>query len=93
VLRRKRARQYSRRVKLPQAVHKTIKAVQNTLEEHRGDSKITQVETKTKKDGTIMYEAHGIMADGKKLAILVAARGKFIKVENDYDDHTAQDKK
>jgi hypothetical protein len=52
-----------------------------------GDSKITQVEMKTKKDGTIMYEAHGIMADGKKLAILVAADGKLIKLENDYDDH------
>jgi hypothetical protein len=36
---------------------------------------------KTKKDGTIMYEAYGIRIDGKKLVIEVAGDGKFIKVE------------
>lgn len=67
----------------PEAVQQTIKAVLNTLEEHRGDCKITQVTMKTKKDGTILYEAHGIMTDGRKLTIQVAGDGKFIKVEND----------
>ena len=34
----KRARKYSRRVKLPEAVQQTIKAVlKHALEEHRGD--------------------------------------------------------
>ena len=67
----------------PETVQQTIRAVQNTLVEHRGDCKITQVRMKTQKDGTIMYEAYGIMADGKKVAIQVAGDGKFIKVEND----------
>jgi hypothetical protein len=40
----------------------------------------------------IMYEANGIMTDGKKLVIEVAGDGKFIKVENDSDDHTAREK-
>ena len=38
---------------------------------------------KNQKDGTILYEAHGIMTDGKKLTIEVAGDGKFMKVEND----------
>ena len=33
---------------------------------------------KTKKDDTILYEAHGIMTDGRKLTIQVAGDGKFI---------------
>ena len=75
----------------PEAVQHTVRAVQNTLVEHRGDCKITQVKMKTQKDGTIMYEAYGIMADGKKVAIQVAGDGKFIKVES--DDQRPQDKK
>ena len=53
-------------------------AVQKTIIDYAGGVQFPAVDTETKKDGRVVYEAKGKKSDGKKIEIKVAADGRLV---------------